>query len=234
MMGETYNIKWKAFPNHLVGAFKDLGEEGHFTDVTLVSDDQIQTPAHKVVLSACSPVLKALLVKNPHSHPLLYLRGIKQTELMAILQFMYAGETKVNEDRMNKFISVAKDLEVNDISKEEADIANELLENLETRETLQENVSIEDEQLVKSESIYEDLYDVNNHQSKEDSASDLQKTLQESVLFASNNINPKTWPDPHFCKKCGWLGQGRIKLIQKITILFYLFSDRYEKGPDTA
>ena len=53
MMSETYNIKWKAFPDHLVGFFKDLGEEGHFADVTLVSDDQIQTPAHKVVLSAC-------------------------------------------------------------------------------------------------------------------------------------------------------------------------------------
>merc|ERR1711936_979813 len=121
MMGETYDLKWKTYNDHIVGVFKDLGEEGHFADVTLVSDDQMPTPAHKVVLSACSPVLKTLLVNNPHSHPLLYLRGIKQTELQAILKFMYFGETQIFENRINEFVSVAKDLEVKEISKEHDD-----------------------------------------------------------------------------------------------------------------
>merc|ERR1712051_1137023 len=117
VMDEKYDLKWKTFNEHLVGVFKDLGEEGHFADVTLVSDDQIQTKAHKVVLSACSPVLKTLLVNNPHSHPLLYLRGIKQTELQAILKFMYFGETQIFENRINDFVSVAKDLELKEISE---------------------------------------------------------------------------------------------------------------------
>ena len=95
-MEDKYDLQWKTYSNHLVGVFKDLREEGHFADVTLVSDDQIQTPAHKVVLSACSPVLKTLLVNNPHSHPLLYLRGIKQTELQAILKFMYFARHPVH------------------------------------------------------------------------------------------------------------------------------------------
>merc|ERR1739848_639602 len=120
-MDEKYDLKWKSFNEHLVGVFKELGEEGHFADVTLVSEDQIQTPAHKVVLSACSPVLKTLLVNNPHSHPLLYLRGIKQTELQAILKFMYFGETQIFENRINDFVSVAKDLEVKEISEEQDD-----------------------------------------------------------------------------------------------------------------
>ena len=118
-MDEKYDLKWKTFTDHLVEVFKNLGEEGHFADVTLVSDDQIQTPAHKVVLSACSPVLKTLLVNNPHSHPLLYLRGIKQTELQAILKFMYFGETQIFENRINDFVSVAKDLELKEISEEQ-------------------------------------------------------------------------------------------------------------------
>merc|ERR1712212_1429039 len=108
-----------------VESFRNLGEAGHFTDVTLVSDDQIQTPAHKVVLSACSPVLKTLLVNNPHSHPLLYLRGIKQTELQAILKFMYFGETQIFENRINDFVSVAKDLEIKEISDEQDDEAGD-------------------------------------------------------------------------------------------------------------
>merc|ERR1719187_3128639 len=139
VMDEKYDLKWKTFNEHLVEVFKDLGEEGHFSDVTLVSDDQVQTPAHKVVLSACSPVLKTLLVNNPHSHPLLYLRGIKQTELQAILKFMYFGETQIFENRINDFVSVAKDLEVKEISQEqeeneeESDHGTNSDEHIETR-----------------------------------------------------------------------------------------------------
>merc|ERR1712168_1295126 len=124
-MDEKYDLKWKTYSDHLIGVFKDLGEEGHFADVTLVSDDQVQTKAHRVVLSACSPVLKTLLVNNPHSHPLLYLRGIKQTELQAILKFIYFGETQIFEDRINEFVSVAKDLEVKEISEKDDEIERE-------------------------------------------------------------------------------------------------------------
>ena len=88
-MDEKYNLQWEKFSNHLTEALKDLGTDGHFADVILVSEDQIQTRAHKDVLSACSSVLRTLLIKNPHSHPLLYLRGIKNKELKAVIQFMY-------------------------------------------------------------------------------------------------------------------------------------------------
>ena len=146
-MDEKYDLKWKTYTDHLVGVFKELGEDGNFADVTLVSDDQVQTKAHKVVLSACSPVLKTLLVNNPHSHPLLYLRGIKQTELQAILKFMYFGETQIFEDRINDFISVAKDLEVKEISKKKDD-------EIETTEETQ-NIEAEEEVLNTEELVAE-------------------------------------------------------------------------------
>ena len=116
---ETFCLKWKTFPTHLACTFRDLATEGHFADVTLVSDDQIQIPAHKIVLSACSPVLKNLLLNNPHSHPLLYLRGVKQQELQSILQFMYLGEATIYQDRINEFMNIAKDLEVKELSKDD-------------------------------------------------------------------------------------------------------------------
>ena len=116
---ETYCLKWKTFSAHLATTFQDLATEGHFTDVTLVSDDQIQMPAHKIVLSACSPVLKSLLLNNPHSHPLLYLRGIKQQQLQYILQFMYFGEATIHQNRINEFMDVALDLEVKELSKDD-------------------------------------------------------------------------------------------------------------------
>ena len=59
-MDKKYDLKWKTFNEHLVGVFRDLGEKGNFTDVTLVSDDQMQTQAHKFVLSACSPIFSSV------------------------------------------------------------------------------------------------------------------------------------------------------------------------------
>ena len=56
-MAEKYTLNWHTFSDHLKFMFKDLHQEGRYTDVTLVSDDQSQFKAHKIVLSACSPVL---------------------------------------------------------------------------------------------------------------------------------------------------------------------------------
>merc|ERR1719427_1681372 len=156
-MEEKSHIKFDSFSDHLAGAFKNFVEEGHFSDVTLVSDDQKQFKAHKVVLSACSPVLKTLLINNPHSHPLLYLRGIKQTELQAILKFMYFGETQIFENRINDFVSVAKDLELKEISEEqEEDAENETNgsnQEDETEETFENENQTGEELIMKTETI---------------------------------------------------------------------------------
>merc|ERR1712150_391187 len=97
--------------------FKDLYQEGRYSDVTLVSDDQTQFKAHKIVLRACSSVFKKIIDSNPSQHPLIYLRGIQSYEMESILQFMYLGEGKFYYERMGEFLKVAKDLEVKEISK---------------------------------------------------------------------------------------------------------------------
>ena len=101
------------FPVHSDGnissSLSDLYTETCSTDVTLVSDDQIPFQAHKFVLGASSPVMKNLLLDNPHSHPLIYLRGVKQQELGSILQFIYHGEAAIHLDSINMFLENAKD-----------------------------------------------------------------------------------------------------------------------------
>ena len=76
-MNEKYNLNWQTFSEHLQSMFKDLYEEEKHSDVTLVSDDQTQFKAHKIVLRACSPVFKKIIDNNPSQHPLIYLRGIQ-------------------------------------------------------------------------------------------------------------------------------------------------------------
>ena len=112
---KAFSISWKDFPSHLGSTFQDLSKEGNFVDVTLVSDDQVQIQAHRLVISAGSQVLRTILLNNPHSHPLIYLKGIKQQELKSILQFMYLGEATIHQDRINEFMESAKDLEVKDL-----------------------------------------------------------------------------------------------------------------------
>ena len=69
----TYKRKQKQCPQ--TSSLSDAFTEHCFSDVTLVSDDQRPFQAHKYVLSAFSPVLKDILLNNPHPHPLIYLRG---------------------------------------------------------------------------------------------------------------------------------------------------------------
>ena len=47
-----------------------------------------------------------------HSHPVIYLRGIQYSKIESILQFIYLGEAKFYEERMNEFLSVSKSLEI--------------------------------------------------------------------------------------------------------------------------
>ena len=116
-MIDTFTINWYALSEHLHLMLKDLHQEGRYADVTLVSDDQTQFKAHKIILSASSPVFMKIIDNNPSQHPLIYLSGVKSYELESILQFMYLGETKVCQERIGKFVKLAKDLEVKEISE---------------------------------------------------------------------------------------------------------------------
>ena len=99
-----------------------------FTDVTLVSDDKQTIKAHRNILSACSPVFEnILLMEIQNQHPVIYLRGIQFSEIESILQFIYLGEAKFLEHRVNEFLSVAKNLEIKEFSNDNAsdsDVSN--------------------------------------------------------------------------------------------------------------
>ena len=116
MKQKAPHSKWKVSSLDLVSNLSDLFTDANSADVTLVSDDQIQFEAHKLVLSASSPVLKNLLLDNLHSPPLIYLRGVKQEELLSILQYMYRGEAAVHIHRVNHFLNNAEDLQIKQLT----------------------------------------------------------------------------------------------------------------------
>ena len=113
---EKFCLKWNDFESNISGAFKDIRDEKDFFDVTLACDDD-QLQAHKVILSACSPFFRAILKKNPHQHPLLYLKGVKYSDLQSVLNFMYHGEVNVAQDELNSFLAVAEELRVKGLTQ---------------------------------------------------------------------------------------------------------------------
>ena len=68
--------------------------------------------AHKVILSACSPWFRSALKRNPHQHPLFFLKGIKHSQMMGLIDFMYKGEVSVAQEDLNNFLVVAEELQI--------------------------------------------------------------------------------------------------------------------------
>jgi len=117
---EKFCLRWTDFENNISGAFQELRNDEDFFDVTLAcEDDQIQ--AHKVILSACSPFFRSILRRNRHEHPLLYLKGVKYTDLVAVLNFMYQGEVNVAQDELNTFLAVSEELKIKGLTQNDAE-----------------------------------------------------------------------------------------------------------------
>merc|ERR1719400_2050676 len=113
---EKFCLRWNDFESNISVAFRELREDKDFFDVTLACDDE-QIEAHKVILSACSPFFRNVLRKNPHQHPLLYLKGVKYSDLQSVLNFMYHGEVNVAQEELNSFLAVAEDLRVKGLTQ---------------------------------------------------------------------------------------------------------------------
>ena len=93
---EPLSIKWNFYQENIHKTLETEALKGNnFADVTIVSEDLIDYKSHKFVLSACSPLMKEILMQNPHDHPLIYLDGVQGRELQYLLQFLYCGETKI-------------------------------------------------------------------------------------------------------------------------------------------
>ena len=111
-MAEKLCVKWNEFQDNICQAFGNLRKDTDFSDVTLACEDGEQIEAHRVVLAASSNFFQKLFSRTKHPHPLIYLKGIRSEDLLAIIDFVYFGEAKVYQENFDNFLSVAKDIEV--------------------------------------------------------------------------------------------------------------------------
>eukprot|EP00090_Calanus_glacialis_P027790 TRINITY_DN44118_c0_g1_i1.p1 TRINITY_DN44118_c0_g1~~TRINITY_DN44118_c0_g1_i1.p1 ORF type:complete len:325 (+),score=86.21 TRINITY_DN44118_c0_g1_i1:53-1027(+) len=111
MSEEKYLLRWNDFESNLSEGLRNFRTENNFCDVTLACEDN-QLQAHKVILSASSNFFKKVLTTNIHQHPLLYLKGVKMSDLEAIISYIYHGETNVALGELDTFLEVATELQI--------------------------------------------------------------------------------------------------------------------------
>ena len=104
---EKFCLKWNDFQENVSKSFSNLRKEAGLFDVTLVSSDQQQVSAHRLVLSACSDFFKTIFHSNTHSHPMLYLDGVDNSEINLMLDYIYQGEVQIYQENLERFLVIA-------------------------------------------------------------------------------------------------------------------------------
>jgi len=121
MGAEKFCLRWNDFETNLSSAFRGLRTDQDLFDVTLSCGEE-SLQAHKLVLSACSDMFRAMF-RRPlavsSGHTILYLRGVNAADMQAVLDFMYHGEVSVAQEELNSFLAVAEDLKVKGLTQKE-------------------------------------------------------------------------------------------------------------------
>ena len=119
---EKLCLQWNDFKENITSSFRELREDRDFTDVTLACEDGQQIEAHKVVLASSSPFFMQLLKKIKHPHPLIYMKGLRSQDLVAIMDFLYCGEANVLQENLDAFLALAEELKLKGLAGSGAQI----------------------------------------------------------------------------------------------------------------
>merc|ERR1711915_597852 len=91
----------------------------------LVAEEESEISAHKVILASSSSFFKRILIKHSQKKPIIYLNGIRFSDLQAIVNFIYLGEVEVRQEHLDTFLRAAKILEVKGITDETGSLEEE-------------------------------------------------------------------------------------------------------------
>ena len=128
-------MQWNDFKENAISSFEDLRQDKDFTDVTLACEDGHKMEAHKVVLVASSPFFLNILKRNKHPHPLVYMRGVRSENLLAMLDFFYHGEANVRQEYLESFLVFAEELQLKGLRENQSEKDLEEIQQLATQVT---------------------------------------------------------------------------------------------------
>ena len=188
---EKFCLKWNDFQTTVSHSFSLLREEEELFDVILVSDDEVQVSAHKLVLSASSRFFKSILHKKSHSQPLIYLSGIHSTNLAFVLDYIYQGEVQIFQEQLDSFLEIAQKLKVSGlISAENDEGKREETTNIQEypQEDITEETCVETYNPIKTKVRY----------TVDQTQSDIKSKINELITKHGGQFS---------CKACGKIGK---------------------------
>ena len=128
---EKFCLKWNDFQQNITSSYNELRKDSEFSDVTLVCERGQHIEAHRIILTACSPFFSTMLKGNKHSHPMIYMRGFKTTDLVTIVDFIYHGEANIYQEDLDGFLALAEELQLKGLSGTQEKMPNNVEKELE-------------------------------------------------------------------------------------------------------
>ena len=208
---EKLCLKWNDFQENLNLAFQGLRNDQDLSDVTLVCEDGTQIKTHKVILASSSPFFMEILKKNNHPHPLIYMRGIKAEELVAIVDFLYFGEANVKQESLDAFLGLAEELRLKGLTE------SNTKDQLRNKTTIQE-MNVEDKERHDQKFLHiTKLSNLNKFEAKTESSSvalvsveahQLDDQIKSMMTRTEKDITMgKQTGKAYACNECGKEGQ---------------------------
>jgi len=111
---DKFSLRWNDFESSLSASFQQF--RGSLLDVEILCSSGAVLAAHRLVLCACSEVLREALLRvrppSTSSGPVLVLLDTDKQDLECLLDFMYRGEALVSQERLQSFLNLAEKLQV--------------------------------------------------------------------------------------------------------------------------
>ncbi|TRY79720.1 hypothetical protein TCAL_01983 [Tigriopus californicus] len=108
---EELLLKWDDHHRSFFEGAEDLCHNEHLVDVTL-SCGEHSFPAHKLVLSVCSPYFRSLFLRNPCKHPIVVLKDVSYRYMKLLLMYMYRGEVSCPQEDLQGLLRTARSLQI--------------------------------------------------------------------------------------------------------------------------
>ena len=199
-----FNLKWNDFQTNVSKSFGIFRNESYLHDVTLVSDDFKQIPAHKLVLSATSEYFKNILQETKQSQPMICLDGVNSEDLGNVLDYLYDGEVKISQDDLDRFLKIAEKLKLQGLLSNNKSDGDYGMENEMSTEEYEKIFSVDDHRNVSKSELRSEFKTSNKSETKilalsdsgeEVSMEDHKQRISENVEVNSNGTAT--------CKVCG-------------------------------
>ena len=210
---EKLCLKWNDFTPNIRSSFSDLRTDDDLSDVTLACEDGILIEANKIILSAGSQFFRNIFKWKKGAIPIVFMKGIKNNHLTAIVDFLYYGEVNVPQDDINDFLKIAQELKLKGLQINEEQISTKTVydRNLKPEQSKYDTASILNIEEIKHE------FDIPSPLEEEPTEQSIKVTKTDGLAQKMLDLIQRSGDGWH-CTVCGKEAKRKDNLIRHTQI----------------